>query len=689
MKKTVLLLLLYSIGFVPVIQAQDLQVSKNPDLIYPQKVRPGRLDNYLFSAYYSDSKRVYNLMQAIISSPGGKIRELKVNPSGSSFALLRGTQNKTKLEIYDLWLPDRRIEKIKLEKTPMCICYSPDARHLVVVDAGKWVRFFETRGYSQSEAFPITCSPEAVAVSPDNNFLAVVSGNLVQIWNLETRTLITELQMDDKINSFIFSDDNHSAVVLTAKGELYLYDTSKFMPLNTFDALGLAKACDITDNGKYIAVVTGDNRVAVINRMDNRDRVYIDDATGGVTDVKFVKDGAGHDYLMYNTASSISYKSIDDYAPYYTQMLSDELNERMSEWMKRMPGESLSEYNSRVNEQTKMQQIRLFEEEIATRMAGDLLASSEMSMSNFNPVTNTLEIDFDTMPSIYLDVPSDKIGDFMDSNSLEFRNALYGLTDTDKFELVYVDVYNRNTGETYTFDNRERKSLEYMKMDNNFLPLEFVQLSNMDEMKLNEIRENVVDRAKKSNTISDNTNISVNANVVSDTAPDGSRILNYRIGFSYNVEAGFSSKEDFAPGKYNIEQSGAAMSMVAVIKSAFEDEFAQYIKSGKKLKVTITGMADRLPINGTIPYDGIYGEYTDEPVYGEGPYAITVTEKTGITRNDQLAFLRALGVKLQIEKNIPAMNDMDVSYRYNIHVADKTGGEYRRISVDFMFVYAF
>lgn len=688
MKKAVLLLLC-CFGMLHFVMAQNPRPQEASDYVYPQKFSPEKLDNYLFSAYYVNSKKVYNLKQAVMSKPGKMIKSLKINPAGSSYALLFGKGKNMKIEIYDLWTPDKRLVKIKLKKTPICICYSPDSKYFVVADSEKWIRLFDTRDYTQSEAFAVASEPEEILVSPDNCFLALISGNAVQIWNLKTRALRTELSMEENVNGCVFSDDNKSVAVLTSDGRLHLYDTVDFLPLQTFDALGAAKACDITDDGKYIAVVTGDKRIAVINKMDNRDRTYMDNAAGGITDVKFVKNGAGQSFLMYNTSSSIVYKSIEDFSPYYTKMLSEELDERMEEWMQRMPGESLSEYNERVNEQTRMQQIRLFEEEIATRMADNLLAASEVTMSNFNPQTNTLEIDFNTMPSIYLDVPSEKIGDFMTPDNLEFRNALYGLTETDKFELVYVDVYNKNTGEKYTFDNRERKSLDYMKMDDNFLPLEFVHLSNTDERRLNEIRENVIDLAKKSNTISDNTDISVNAGVVSDVAPDGSKILNYRIGFSYNVEKDFSAKEDFAPGKYNIEQSGAAMSMVAIIKTAFEEEFAQYVRAGKKLRINITGMADRLPINGIIPYDGIYGDFVDEPVYGDDLYAITVTEKTGITQNDQLAFLRALGVKGQIEKNIQAITDMDVAYRYNIRVADKTGGEYRRISVDFVFVDAF
>ena len=229
-----------------------------------------------------------------------------------------------------------------------------------------------------------------------------------------------------------------------------------------------------------------------------------------------------------------------------------------------------------------------------------------------------------------------------------------------------------------------------MKSDDNFIPLNLVQQSNMDEIKLQEIKENIMSMAKQQNTISDHTKISVDAGIVSEIDADGKKIMNYNINFSYEVEQGFSAKEDFGPGKYITNQSGAAMSMLAIMKTAFEKDFAQYVHAGKKLRVKITGMADASPINGKITYDGCYGEYTNEPVYKDNDLSnITVTKESGVTQNDQLAFLRAVGVKDYILKNIPAFSKMNSDYNYYIEVTKEKGSEYRRISVAFTFVDAF
>ena len=68
---------------------------------------------------------------------------------------------------------------------------------------------------------------------------------------------------------------------------------------------------------------------------------------------------------------------------------------------------------------------------------------------------------------------------------------------------------------------------------------------------------------------------------------------------------------------------------------------------------------------------------------------MTVTSQTGVTTNEQLAFLRAQGVRNYLEKHLPKLKDMKTDYRTGVELMDKVGGEYRRINVKFTFVDAF
>ena len=101
-------------------------------------------------------------------------------------------------------------------------------------------------------------------------------------------------------------------------------------------------------------------------------------------------------------------------------------------------------------------------------------------------------------------------------------------------------------------------------------------------------------------------------------------------------------------------------------------------------------MADALPINGKINYDGCYGDFEGEPVYKNGEMSnISVNAKDGVTENEQLAFLRAIGVKEYISNNVPTINQMNTNYVNNIEITKGKGGQFRRINVDFVFIDAF
>lgn len=674
---------------LPYLSAQTTTPSTGQEYVYKQKVTPLGVDNYLFSTYYYNGKKTYNLRNLPLSSASGNVGSLKINPSGTSFAVLAQKGKMAQVAIYDLWKANRTLHEFKEVEMPTALCYTPDARRILIATPTE-LQFFNARLYDLQDKMKMPFAANRLAISGNGYYLAAAGNNRLTIWNLEQKSVRKEFDFDMPVKDMAFSDDNTTFAVLTADGLLTTYDTRNFLILQSFDAMGNALSCSFHPEGKYLSVVTGDTRVAILNLMDEEDRNYVDNAQGGITDARFVRDGKKQIFLAYNTTASMTYKLMSALAPNYTKLLADELNDRMNDWMKMMPGETLEEYKLRVNDETRAKQIRLFEQEIATRMADNLVQMSEVTLGSYNPESNMLAVNFNTMPTIYLNVPAAEVNDFMDPGNLEFRNAKYGLTKQDKFELIYADVYNKVSGKTYVFDNLDRQSLDYLKSDDNFVPLELVQQSSMEELKLQEIKEKIVSLAKKQNTISDHTQISVNARIVADQDADGKKIMNYKIDFAYEVDKGFSAQEDFAPGKYKAGESGAAQSMLTIVKTAFENDFAQYVKPGKKLHVRITGMADALPINGKITYDGCYGDFVDEPVYKDNDLSnITVTKAEGITQNEQLAFLRATGVKEYINENIPSFGKMNTDYLHNIEVTAGKGGEFRRITVEFTFVDAF
>ncbi len=670
--------------------SQDNQ--PNDLYVYPQKYKPVSVDNYLFNMYYNSGNKAYNLRGLQMASGSYPVTRMRVNPSGTSFAILeKGKAGKSTIEVYSLWKSGQKIHSFKDISDISDIAYTPDARCLVFSTPGK-VTFVDARTFSNVKELSLVNSlpVSLICFSPDAETMAVVSSRQVDVYNVQEGDFKKSIEFDDDITDMAFSNGNDLLAILTSDGVLHFYDTLDYLTMGSIDGLGISASLSFNPDDKYVSVVTGDNRIAVVNRLDDTERDFVEDETGGMSYARFVKDKKGNLYLAYTTDKNITYKLMSSLAPNYTKLLADELNDRMNDWLKMMPGETLEEYNLRVTDESRMAQMRIFEEEIATRMADNLVAMSEVSLGNYSPESNTLAINFDNMPPVYLTVPENELLSFTSGNDLEFRKAKYGLTPNDKFELIYAEVFNKNTGKTYTFDNLERQSLAFLMANENFVPLELMQQSGLEEIKLQDIKDNIISLAKKQEKVSDHTHFNVNSKVVSDKDNNGNNITNYLIDFSYEVDPGFSAIEDFAPGKYTVNESPAAKSMLEIIKTALESDFAQYVKPGKKLLVKITGMADALPIKSKIAYNGIYGDFFEEPVYENGALtAISINKANGIKENDQLAFLRATGVKDYIQNDVKGLKDMDIDYKTFIDITDGTGGEFRRIKVELVFVDAF
>lgn len=664
---------------------------KQPDVVYSLKHEPTSIDNYQSGFFYANGGNVFT-MRNYPAAKASNVTTLKVSPSGATYAFIDETKGKKQIKVFDLWQPKKLYANIAAQGfVPTAVCYSADARTLFVSSADGSLYGFETSKYTQTLAMSATVAGNKLVASPNGFFVVASAGNEVEVINVDARTVRTKLTMGGDVKDVEFSNNSQYMAVLTSDGRCTIYDTATFSVAFNYDSMGAAESCYFHPGNKYIAVVTGDQRLAIINMLNDKDRNYVDAEGAGVKMVKFVEDVDKGVYMAYNTNNSIVFNPVFYLSPNRTQLLTDELNSRMEEWMKRMDGESLEEYNARVNEQTRAEYQRALEMEIATRMADNLMEMSEVTMGNYNPEMGMLTLDFDNMPSIYLTVPQDQLPDFMNPGDLRFNNNRYIVNANDEYELVYSEVTNVKTGKTYIFDNQERKSLDFLESDDNFIPFEQAQASAMEEMELETIKDNVMTNAKENAELSDHTKIDVKTRVEKDTDADGNSISNYKVSVSYTVEKAFSASEDFASAKYKAEESKAAMAMLEVVKQALEGEMAKYVVPGKKVKIMVSGMADAVPFSRKVAYDGSYGEYENEPIYiGKGQMSnVTITKATGMDTNEQLAFLRATGVKKYMQGNIPSLKAMDSKYETTITVSDKAGSEYRRIGVEIVFVDAF
>ena len=324
------------------------KVPQREEYTIPLKVVPVSLENYLSATYFNDSKSVYNLRSNPMSSVLGDIVSFKVNPSGTTYAILSTKNEKSKVEIYDLWKKDELLHRFKKMEQATAISFSSDAKSLYITTPNQLL-CYDARSYEQRWSMEMPIAAKTLCASGNGYFLAASDGAKVIIVNLDNRQVRKTFDLDVKINDIGFSAASDLFAILTDDSSLSLYDTKSFLISQSFENMGQAKALAFHPNGKYVSVITDEGRITIQNLLDTDQSSSVEQEAKGISFLKFIRDNFNITFLTYSSNSNLIYKYLK-LDPNYTQLLKDELDERMSEWLKQMPGESLEEYNIRVNE---------------------------------------------------------------------------------------------------------------------------------------------------------------------------------------------------------------------------------------------------------------------------------------------------------------------------------------------------
>lgn len=683
-KITALIVLAFLSGHF--VDAQNISVTVDKNLIFRQDKTPEKIDNHNYTSFYTVGKDIYNLKNIPISHSSGDIIDFKVNPAGYSYAVLSGKGKKYQLTVYDVNKPKRAIAKIEDFISPSAILYSPDSRTLYVADNGM-IKELSSKDLSFIKSFDIEGIPFKLSCDPNGLYIVCVDRNNVRVYTAEEGNLRSIVPFSSDIVDVSFSKSGDKLIVLCSDGSVQTYSTRDFSLIRRYADLGVPSSLSVHPDDKYISISTEGNRVQFLNLIDDFDRPFITDMTGPRKYARFVTDKNNNVFITYDGENALFYKRVSGFAPNNTKLLMDQLNERMREWTKMRPFETEEEYRERVNPESMEKQRRLFANEIATSLAGDLISRNSVTLGNYNPSNGLLTINIGGLPPIYLTVPQEDIQSFGSGLNLQFNNAIYGITPQDSFELIYVDVFNPTNNKTYSFDNLDHEDLSHLLTDDRFISLDLLMKTNREDIMLKSIKDRIVEEAMNNNLISQHTNINVDTRLIPSFDANGKSINNYQIAFDYTVDAGYSEYEDFPLGKYKVETSNAALSLIRIIKQAFNTELAAYIVPGKKLMIEFSGSADGAPIRGSLQYDGSLGEYDNEPVKVNGELnSISVSSGHGISTNEQLGFMRAQSVRQAVLQNLPQFEKMKNDYRYNIEVSEGRGGEYRRVSVVLTFI---
>lgn len=686
-------------------------------LVIPSKKDITNFSNTTFCIAFMAEEQVWAFRDVKIAELND-IDETVFNPTGSSIAIRQG---KKEITIYSFRERDKKMFELKEKRKglkdrenlpfiltgekgeklmkaaskgdiiPLAMCYAPDARHFIVSNSLGEIIIYDTKEYIPQAYIQSDVASTLLTMSSNNYFIAAAAEKKLDIWNFPTKALRKSIMMSGKITGFDFSADAAYLAVTTDNKRLTVFDTRTWEEFTTFNYEGNEIASpSFHPEGKYVSVVV-DKKNIVIHNLRNGKIEQTLTAPDIVSKSTFIIDKQKSDiFMLSNRRNSMVFWDANGLNPFYGKVLEESVMKKMNEWIKMGEGESMEEYGIRVNDETRLKQQQLFAQEVATELAGDRLSMEDPFIGDYDTESGMLNIGFKSMPSISLEVPEDEVANLKDSKNLKFENTIYVLNDADEFEIAYMEVRDEISNKVYIFDNIGRLKMLAME-EEDFVPLEIMQQISQEEVQLKEIKEQVVAENKEEQLISDNTQIDVKAEVVPSVDANGNKILNYKVGYQYEViNKAFSANEDFPSGGYNIEKSNAAMSLMKIIKNAFEGDFSKYLSEGKQVKVIITGSADASPIRGRIAYNGQYGDFINEPYYKDGNLDnITVTKASGITSNEQLALMRAAGVKEYLEKSVDTLGNTQNEYEYHVEVAKERGGEFRKINVEFIIIDAF
>lgn len=180
----------------------------------------------------------------------------------------------------------------------------------------------------------------------------------------------------------------------------------------------------------------------------------------------------------------------------------------------------------------------------------------------------------------------------------------------------------------------------------------------------------------------DESKVGIKANLVSGITSDGHAELNYKIMIDYTCRHFESVTDNYPTGQYLCEQSNASMAVVELTRMMIDDFSKDAFKNGKKVSIKIKASTDITEVTH-LDYGGEYGEFKYCAArYNDESVRISVSPESGIRTNAQLAFLRAQGLKHNIEQQVNGLKRTENEYAYDTRSYSETGSQYRNVGIE-------
>ncbi len=223
-----------------------------------------------------------------------------------------------------------------------------------------------------------------------------------------------------------------------------------------------------------------------------------------------------------------------------------------------------------------------------------------------------------------------------------------------------------------------------------------LEVSDITQEVLNGLRGELllfIDNLKRNRELSRDTQVDVNTELLAEANDEGQIEYNMKVRYDVQVLPQRTSisvgggTDDWGPGKYLLKDSKAARYTATLIKKSVEEQLSEYLTPTSKTTIKIIGSTDGSPIRGKIAYNGAdsFGDIKDGTYFVNGSFDyVSITDESGITSNEQLAYLRTLDIKnfMQTQINPFKMGIGEQYYEHYAEVAAESGAEYRRVAVE-------
>lgn len=180
----------------------------------------------------------------------------------------------------------------------------------------------------------------------------------------------------------------------------------------------------------------------------------------------------------------------------------------------------------------------------------------------------------------------------------------------------------------------------------------------------------------------DESKVGIKANLLSGVTSEGHAELNYRIAIDYTCRHMESVTDNYPTGKYLCEESNASMALVELTRIMVDELGKDAFKAGKRVSIKIKAATDITEVSH-LDYGGEYGDFRYIAArYNGESVRISVSHESGISTNAQLAFLRAQGLRHNIQRDVNALKATDNEFSYETQSYSETGSQYRNVGIE-------